>query len=61
MKVKINTVDDLIKELQKYPLDMLIFDMYGDKFEEIKIIDEIPLGDPASPYGCEYVRGIELI
>ena len=45
----IDTISDLIKELQKYPQDALIFDMYGDKFETIEYDDEIYLGDSANP------------
>lgn len=60
MKININTVGDLINELQKYPVDTLIFDMGGERFEEIKINNEIPLGDPANPW-CEFVEGIQLI
>ena len=60
MKINIKTVGDLIQELQKYPQDMLIFDMGGDLFEEVKIVEEIPLGDPANPK-CKFVKGLELI
>ena len=45
----INTIGDLIEELQKYPQDALIFDMYGDKFERIAYEEEIYLGDSANP------------
>lgn len=46
----IETIEDLIKELQKYPQDAFIFDMYGERFEEIKYCDEIYLGDGANPW-----------
>lgn len=55
----IKTIGDLIKELQKYPLDANIFDMFGDRFEEIKYCDEIYLGDPANPY-VEITEGYKL-
>jgi len=55
----IKTIEDLIKELQKYPQDANIFDMYGDKFEEIKYCSEIYLGDPANPY-VEVTEGYKL-
>lgn len=45
----IETIGDLIEELQKYPQDALIFDMYSDRFEGIEYDDEIYLGDPANP------------
>lgn len=56
----IETIFDLIKELQKYPVDARIFDMYGDKFEKIEYCSEIYLGDPANPY-CEVTTGYKLI
>jgi len=55
----INTVGDLIKELEKYPPDTLIFDFIGDKFSEIKYCEEIFLGDSANP-NCKTVRGLKL-
>ena len=56
----IDTIGDLIEELQKYPQDALIFDMYGDKFERIEYDDEIYLGDPASPW-VKSTDGYKLI
>ena len=44
----IETIGDLIKELQKYPQDALIFDMFGERFEKIKYCEDIYLGDPAN-------------
>lgn len=55
----IETIGDLIKELQKYPQDANIFDMYGDRFEEIKYCNEIYLGDPANPC-VEVTEGYKL-
>lgn len=55
----IETVGDLINELQRYPLDTLIFDFIGDKFTEIKYCEEIYLGDSANP-NCKIVRGLKL-
>lgn len=54
------TIEDLIRELQKYPLDALIFDLYGDPFETIEYCEEIYLGDPANPY-CKVTSGYKLI
>ena len=57
----IETIGDLIKELQKYPQDALIFDMFGERFNgRLKYCEEIYLGDPANP-NCEIVEGIMLI
>lgn len=56
----IETISDLIKELQKYPADARIFDMYGDKFEKIEYCSEIYLGDPANPW-VETTEGYKLI
>ena len=56
----IETITDLIKELQKYPADAKIFDMYGDKFENIEYCSEIYLGDPANPW-VETTEGYKLI
>lgn len=55
----IKTVEDLINELQQLPQDAFIFDMYGDRFEEIKYCNEIYLGDPANPY-VEITEGYKL-
>ena len=55
----IETIGDLIEELKKYPQDALIFDMYSDRFEEIKYCNEIYLGDPANPY-VEITEGYKL-
>ena len=56
----IETIRDLIKELQKYPPDAFIFDLYGDPFEKIEYRDEIFLGDPANP-NCKTTDGFKLI
>ena len=55
----INTIGDLIEELQKYPQDALIFDMFGVRFEEIKYCKEIYLGDSANPW-AEATEGYML-
>ncbi len=54
----IETVEDLIKELKKYPLDMKVFDFTGDKIE-IVYCEEIPLGDSANP-NCKWVDGLKI-
>lgn len=46
----IETIENLIKELQKYPQDALIFDMFGERFEQIRYCKEIYLGDSANPW-----------
>lgn len=56
----IDTISDLIEELQKYPQDALIFDMYGDKFERIDYEEEIYLGAPANPW-VKTTDGYKLI
>ena len=55
----IETVEDLIKELKKYPLDMKVFDFMGDKIEKITYCEEIPLGDSANP-NCKWVDGLKI-
>lgn len=55
----IKTIGDLIKELEKYPQDALIFDTFVERFKEIIYMDEIFLGDPANP-NCEIVEGFIL-
>lgn len=55
----IETIGDLIKELQKYPQDAKIFDMFNEHFEEIKYCKEIYLGDPANPH-VEITEGYKL-
>ena len=44
------TVGDLIAELQQLPQDANIFDLYGERFENLKYSNEIYLGDPANPW-----------
>jgi len=56
----ITTIGDLIIELQKYPQDANIFDLYGDRFEGLKYSDEIYLGDSANPH-VEITEGYLLI
>jgi len=55
----INTVEDLIEELKKYPPDTLIFDFLGDKFSGIKYCEEIFLGDSANP-NCKTDKCLKL-
>ena len=55
----INTVEDLIEELNKYPPDTLIFYFLGDKFSGIRYCEEIFLGDSANP-NCKTVKGLKL-
>ena len=55
----IKTIGDLIEKLKEYPQDALIFDMYGDCFEEIIYENEIFLGDSANP-NCKTVKGFIL-
>jgi hypothetical protein len=43
------TVGDLVTELQQLPQDANIFDLYGERFENLKYSNEIYLGDPANP------------
>ena len=44
------TVGDLVAELQQLPQDANIFDLYGERFEDLKYSNEIYLGDPANPW-----------
>ena len=55
----IKTVEDLINELQQLPQDAFIFDMYGERFKEIKYCNEIYLGDEANPW-AEITEGYLL-
>ena len=57
--MKIITVADLIAELQKLPSEAYIFDMFGERFEEIKYCNEVYLGDEANPY-AEITEGYLL-
>ena len=56
----ITTIGDLVIELQKYPQDANIFDLYGDRFAGLKYSDEIYLGDSANPQ-VEITEGYLLI
>lgn len=57
MKKYIETVGELISELEKYPLDMKVFDYGLAPIEKIWYEKEIPLGDSANPK-CELTEGI---
>ena len=58
--MKMKTISDLINELQQYPQDAIIVDMYGNFFEGIEYREDICLGNPANPL-CEVTKGYALI
>ena len=54
------TVSNLVAELQQLPQDANIFDLNGDRFEDLKYSNEIYLGDSANPH-VEITEGYLLI
>ncbi len=55
----IKTIGDLIKELEKYPQDALVFDTFMQRFKEVIYMEEIFCGDSANS-NCEIVEGFIL-
>lgn len=54
------TVEELCILLQQYPKELPVV-VNTDFVEKIRIIEEFPLGDPASPYGCEWCKVLEIV
>lgn len=56
----IETIGELIIELQKYPPNTKIFDLYDDPFEEVEYCDKIYIGDPPNPKS-KVTKGYRLV
>ena len=46
------TVAEMIEKLKKFPPELEVLDM-GLPVEDLRIVDDYPVGDPANP-GCEF-------
>lgn len=46
------TVAEMIEKLKEFPPDIEVLDL-GMPVEDLKIVDNYPVGDPANP-DCEY-------
>lgn len=46
------TVAEMIEKLKKFPPDLEVLDL-GMPVEDLKLVDEFPVGGPANP-DCEY-------
>lgn len=57
--MKVRELCYVLENMPSYIQDLPIVIDY-DFVEDIRIIEEFPLGDPASPYGCEYCKVLEL-
>lgn len=55
-------VKELCRILQSMPshIQDLPIVIDSDFVESIRIMEGFPLGDPASPYGCEYCKVLQL-
>ena len=56
------TVKELIDILQEYPQDIPVAINYDIdlNFEDFKIVEEFPMGDPANPR-CKYIDKVLLL
>ncbi len=57
MRKYIDTIEQLIEELEKYPPNMKVFDYMGERIEKVYYRKEIPLGDSGNPK-CKYTEGV---
>lgn len=57
--IKVKELCDMLTNMPSYIQDLPIVIDY-DFVEDIRIIEDFPLGDPAHPYGCEYCKVIEI-
>ena len=46
------TVEQMIEKLKEFPKDLEVLDL-GMPVEDLKIVDDYPVGDPLDP-DCEY-------
>lgn len=52
-------VGQLIERLKEFPQDLPVI-VEGDFIEDIRIIEDWPLGDPANPYGCAECKVLRI-
>lgn len=57
--IKVKELCDMLTNMPSYIQDLPVVIDY-DFVEDIRIIEDFPLGDPAHPYGCEYCKVIQI-
>ena len=57
--IKVKELCDILTDMPSYIQDLPVVIDY-DFVEDIRIIEDFPLGDPAHPYGCEYCKVVEI-
>ena len=57
--IKVKELCDMLTNMPSYIQDLPVVIDY-DFVEDIRIIEDFPLGDPAHPYGCEYCKVLQI-
>ena len=57
--IKVKELCYMLTNMPSYIQDLPIVIDYGF-VEDIRIIEDFPLGDPAHPYGCEYCKVLQI-
>ena len=57
--IKVKELCDILTDMPSYIQDLPVVIDY-DFVEDIRIIEDFPLGDPAHPYGCEYCKVLQI-
>lgn len=57
--IKVKELCDMLTDMPSYIQDLPVVIDY-DFVEDIRIIEDFPLGDPAHPYGCEYCKVLQI-
>ena len=57
--IKVKELCYMLTNMPSYIQDLPVVTDYGF-VEDIRIIEDFPLGDPAHPYGCEYCKVIQI-
>lgn len=57
--IKVKELCYMLTNMPSYIQDLPIVIDY-DFVEDIRIIEDFPLGDPAHPYGCEYCKVLQI-
>ena len=57
--IKVKELCDILTDMPSYIQDLPVVIDY-DFVEDIRIIEDFPLGDPAHPYGCEYCKVVQI-
>lgn len=53
------TVAEMVEKLKKFPPDLEVLDL-GMPVEDLKLVDEFPIGDPNDP-DCEFGKVVIVL